>query len=84
MDRLLARFDQRLAAGRNVVAYRLDPSAGAALAWLYAHGEVVSRRDKPTGLEIDVALESASVARFAERFKIEPLSSSGLPTAQAS
>ena len=84
MDRLLARLDQRLAAGRNVISYRLDPSAGAALAWLYAHGEVVSRRDKPTGLEIDVALESASVARFAERFKIEPLSSPGLPTAQAS
>lgn len=83
MDRLLSRLDQRLAAGRHLVSYRLDPSAGAALAWLYAHGEVVSRRDKPTGLEIDVALESASVARFAERFKIEPLASPGLSAAQA-
>jgi GTPase len=73
MDRLLERFDQRLAAGRDIASYRLDPSNGAALAWLYAHGEVVSRREEPDAtVEIDVALESSSIARFADRFGIAP------------
>jgi GTP-binding protein HflX len=73
IDRLLERFDQRLASTRDIASYRLDPSNGAALAWLYAHGEVVSRRDDSDGtVEIDVALEASSMARFADRFGLEP------------
>jgi GTP-binding protein HflX len=82
MDRLLERFDQRLAAGREIASYRLDPANGAALAWLYAHGEVVSRRDDAEGhVEIDVALEPAAVARFADRFGVEPELANGLRAA---
>jgi GTP-binding protein HflX len=73
MDGLLERFDQRLAASRSIASYRLNPADGAALAWLYAHGEMVSRRDHPDGpVEVEVALEPASIARFADRFGVEP------------
>jgi GTPase len=82
MDRLLERFDQRLAAGREIASYRLDPTNGAALAWLYSHGEVVSRRDDEGGqVEIDVALEPSAVARFADRFGVEPEPVDGLRVA---
>jgi GTP-binding protein HflX len=82
MDRLLERFDQRLAAGRGIASYRLDSANGAALAWLYAHGEVVSRRDDDDGrVEVDVALEPSSVARFADRFGVEPEPADGLRAA---
>ena len=67
--------------GRDIVSYRLDPAAGAAIAWLYAHGEVISRRDKPAGIEIDVALEPAALARFGERFGVAPLASSRIARA---
>jgi GTP-binding protein HflX len=84
MERLAARLDQRMAASRSVVSYRLDSAAGAALAWLYSHGEVISRRDTERRVEVDVALEPSSVARFAERFKIEPHSPSRGRTVRAS
>jgi GTP-binding protein HflX len=84
IDRLLERFDQRLASTRDIASYRLDPSNGAALAWLYAHGEVVSRRDDSDGtVEIDVALEASSMARFADRFGLEPESPQGVRAAGA-
>ncbi|MGE5538625.1 MAG: GTPase HflX [Gemmatimonas sp.] len=72
MDSLLHRLDQRLAAGRGIVTYRLEPSAGAAIAWLYAHGEVVARRDGATAIDLSVALEPSAAARFSERFGVQP------------
>jgi GTP-binding protein HflX len=72
METLLHRLDQRLAASHDVVSFRLQPSAGAAIAWLYAHGEVVARRDGPAAVDLSVALEPSARARFTERFGVEP------------
>jgi GTP-binding protein HflX len=78
IDRLLDQLDRRIAAGRELATYRIDPAQGAAIAWLYAHGEVVGRRDRPEAVEVTVVLEPASVARFGERFGLVPEMNSGV------
>jgi len=45
----------------------LDSSDGKRLSWLYAHGEVVERRDDETGIYLTVKMEPANARRF-ERF----------------
>ncbi|HET9149875.1 MAG TPA: GTPase HflX [Alphaproteobacteria bacterium] len=72
MERLFERLDRRLSAGREIATYRIDPTAGAATAWLYAHGEVIQRLDRPDAVEITVMLETAARARFGERFGLTP------------
>ena len=41
---------------------------GKAIAWLYEHGEVLSREDKGEQVEIKVILDPAEVGKFEERF----------------
>ena len=40
---------------------------GARLAWLYAHGEVLSRRDEEEGIHLTVRLTPANRSRFEEQ-----------------
>jgi GTP-binding protein HflX len=61
---LAAAIDARLAAGMQVAEYRLDPADGARLAWLYQHGEVVSRSDAEAAITVSVRLLPADRARF--------------------
>lgn len=43
----------------------LDPGQGEALAWLYRHGRVVSRSDRPDGgLHLEVKLDQQALGRF--------------------
>jgi GTP-binding protein HflX len=67
LDELLAAIDQRLSAQRVVETYRLDHADGAAMAWLYAHGEVLERRDNDTFAELTVRLSPEDVQRFARQ-----------------
>ena len=62
---LLAEIDRRLAATRQAIDCRLRHSEGAAVAWLYAHGEVLDRRDDADFAHLRVALDPADVDRFA-------------------
>jgi GTP-binding protein HflX len=61
---LLAALDARIAAGMEQVQYRLPQSAGAKLAWLYEHGEVVAREDGEDLVDIRVRLLPVDRARF--------------------
>ncbi len=67
LDRLLAAIAARLASGRSVGEFVLDPSDGAALAWLYRHGEVLARSDDADGIRLQVRLTPADAARFEHR-----------------
>jgi GTP-binding protein HflX len=72
LDVLLHRIDERLGCGRTVVDLDIDLADGATLAWLYRHGEVVSRRDDEAGVaHLKVGLEPSALARF-ERRKSAP------------
>jgi GTP-binding protein HflX len=45
----------------------VESSDGAGLAWLYQHGEVLSRRDGDEGIRLTVRLSPTDRARFEGR-----------------
>lgn len=64
LDALRAALDARLAAGMETVEYALPPADGARIAWLYQHGEVLSRADGDDSIQLVVRLAPADRARF--------------------
>ncbi|HYE49439.1 MAG TPA: GTPase HflX [Azospirillaceae bacterium] len=68
LETLFDFIDRRMVAGRDVVQTDVALSDGAAIAWLYAQGEVLERTDDDDAAHLRVALEPADVARFTDRF----------------
>jgi GTP-binding protein HflX len=68
-DGLLRKIDRRLAEGRHVVNLDVDLADGAALAWLYRHGEILDREDEGMEAHLVVALDAADEARFRSQFR---------------
>jgi GTP-binding protein HflX len=66
VDALLAAVEARLASGRTICDVLLPPEDGATLAWLYRHGEVLSRSDGEEGVRMSVRMSPADAARFAQ------------------
>ncbi|MGH6990176.1 MAG: GTPase HflX, partial [Stellaceae bacterium] len=66
-DRLLALLDARLAADRDLVELDVPAADGAAIAWLYAHGEVVYRQDDEAAAHLTIRLSAADQGRFRNR-----------------
>ncbi|WP_374653037.1 GTPase HflX [Dongia sp.] len=69
LDALLAAIDTRLSAQRQTVTYPLRHEDGAAMAWLYAHGEVLERKDDDERTEITVRLAPEDIQRFERQFE---------------
>jgi GTP-binding protein HflX len=65
---LLDAVDDRLSASMERALIVLPVADGAGIAWLYEHGEVLSRRDTETSVELDVRLFPADRARFDRLF----------------
>ena len=66
-DALLAAIDARVRGDRDLVSIDVPMSDGAALAWLYAHGEVVSRHDDEAEAHVAVRLSPADLGRYRNR-----------------
>ncbi len=64
---LLGLLDRRLSAKLALEEITLAPQDGADLAWLYAHGEVVERRDSEDAIRLKVRLDPEHAARFRRR-----------------
>ena len=64
LARLAAAIDGRIAASMEVSRYDLAPSDGAALAWLYRHGEVIGREDDGETIRMHVRLRPEDRMRF--------------------
>jgi GTP-binding protein HflX len=64
---LLNVLDASLNSARRVVAVAVDVTDGAAIAWLYRHGEVLNRNDDDQKAHIEVSLNAADLARFERR-----------------
>ena len=64
---LLAVLDASLNSARRVVVIAVDVTDGAAIAWLYRHGQVLSRSDDDQKAHIEVSLDAADLARFERR-----------------
>ncbi len=73
LEELLALVDQRLAEAREVHDLSVPYSDGAALAWLYEHGQVVSRRDEADCVHLRVALDAEMWRRFNCHLGSKPL-----------
>jgi len=66
-DRLIDVLDSRVDSDRQLVHLEIPVSDGAALAWLYQHGEVVSRNDDEQAAHVAVRLSEADLGRFKSR-----------------
>ncbi len=66
-ERLLLVIDDRLAQQRLVISVTIPLSDGAAISWLYQHGEVVEREDDDERARMRVRLAAADAARFERR-----------------
>ena len=62
--------DGRISAGMELLEYHLPSSDGARLAWLYEHGEVLSRADGADGMRVQVRLLPADRARFEDEKRV--------------
>ena len=67
-DGLLDLIDERLSATQKILELSVDLSDGEALAWLYSHGDVLSREDDEELARLRVGLDDADAARFTHRF----------------
>lgn len=66
-EELPAIIDRILAAKTSVHEINLAPGDGAAMAWLYDHGEVIERTDDDDGVHMKVRLDDINWARFEKK-----------------
>ncbi len=73
IDALSKALDREFFSLRQVVVYDVPSTDGAALAWLYKNGDVISTEPQDMSSIVKVALQAPDVGRFALRFSLEPL-----------
>ncbi len=71
VDDLLRAVEAELSRSQRVCEFVLPPGDGAAIAWLYRHGEVQRREDDDDRVSLTVALDPVDRARFERRFQPE-------------
>jgi GTP-binding protein HflX len=64
VDHLMEAIAARVQSARDIVELAVDLADGAAIAWLYRHGQVLSRRDDQEFAHIRVGLLPADLAKF--------------------
>ncbi|WP_376100458.1 GTPase HflX [Roseomonas sp. CCTCC AB2023176] len=67
LDVLRRMLDHRLSRDLVTAEFSVAPEDGAGLAWLYRHGEVLSRADAEDAIRLSVRLSEANRARFETR-----------------
>jgi GTP-binding protein HflX len=68
-EALLALLDRLLSGQEQTLRLHLAPEDGAGLAWAYANGRVIERREGEKGVYLVVAADPEAVERFSARFK---------------
>ena len=66
-DAFVGYLDECLSRRRKVVDVTIGLEDGATIAWLYSHGQVLSRNDDKRHAHMTVGLDPADVARFERR-----------------
>jgi GTPase len=69
-DALLRLFDRRLDEDVRAVRLEVPLSDGKTLAWIYAHGEVLGRRDDTDAAHLSVRLSEADLGRLRHRQRL--------------
>jgi len=70
MDQLLENISNFLAQGTTVLNFSFQPEDGAQMAWLYKHGEVLSRHDDENGTKLSVRMNAQSLGRLRKMTEI--------------
>lgn len=70
LDEALAMMTRLLTQANRVVQIELAAENGEALAWLYAHGEVVDVRYGDADVAVDVRLSDVVIARFNKKWGV--------------
>jgi GTP-binding protein HflX len=65
---LLKRLDYMLDGQALTFTLRLPSSDGAGLAWAYAHGRVLARKDRNSSTELTVSIDPEALGRFQNRY----------------
>jgi GTP-binding protein HflX len=68
--RLLQVIDRRFEEGARAVRLDVPLSDGKTLAWIYAHGEVLGRRDDADSAHLSVRLSEADLGRLRHRQRL--------------
>jgi GTP-binding protein HflX len=76
LPELLSAIDRHLAKAARTVTLSVALEDGAAIAWLYDHGQVLARRDDARRAHLRVDLDPADFARFRHR-QAEPVGDGG-------
>ncbi len=69
-DGLLRLIERRLEEGARAVRLDVPLSDGQTLAWIYAHGEVMGRRDDGEAAHLSVRLSDADLGRLRHRQRL--------------
>jgi GTP-binding protein HflX len=69
-DGLLRLIDRRLEEGARAVRLDVPLGDGRTLAWIYAHGEVLGRRDDGEAAHLSVRLSEADIGRLRHRQRL--------------
>ena len=69
LEALLTLAAERLREGTSIVEIRLPVSAGEAIAWLHANGEVLDQAHEDMEVALTVRLSGANWARFQANYK---------------
>ncbi len=69
-DGLLRLIDRRFEDGAHPVRLDVPLSDGKTLAWIYAHGEVLGRRDDSEAAHLSVRLSDADLGRLRHRQRV--------------
>ena len=69
-DSLLQLLDRRFESGAHPVRLDVPLSDGQTLAWIYAHGEVLGRRDDSDAAHLSVRLSDADLGRLRHRQRL--------------
>jgi GTP-binding protein HflX len=72
LNRLLEKVSGVLTGDRVEVTFKIPVGDGAAMSWLYGHGEVLSRKDKDNESVFKLMMDAAEIDKFQSRFNIKP------------
>ena len=68
IDDLLDQVVEITAKNRQDIAFKIDITDGKAMAWLYAHGDVLERTDGEEHVELSLRLSAADQEKFQKEF----------------
>ncbi|MBM08342.1 MAG: GTPase HflX [Magnetovibrio sp.] len=69
VKRLLNAIGDRLSTGFEMLDIKLQPTDGAALAWLYRNGNVISREDAEEAIYLSVHLPPSKLNQFKSKYR---------------